>query len=47
MKYSKPQIIPLGDAKSLLQQLNWLKPPLFTFDGDSMFRAIPAYDLDE
>jgi hypothetical protein len=47
MNYVKPQVALLGDAKSLVQLLNGLKVPLFTFDGDMMFRTIPAYDLDE
>lgn len=45
MNYSKPELTNLGEAKSVIEQMN-SKPTNAQIEGTPL-RNVPAYDLDE
>ncbi len=47
MKYSKPEVNTLGEAKSVIELVDPAKPFTNTVDGIHLTQEDPAYDLDE
>jgi hypothetical protein len=47
MNYRKPEVNTLGDATTVIEQINGVKPPTSPFDGTQRNKLVPAYDLDE
>lgn len=47
MRYRKPAVEILGEARKVIESINPQKPPMQPFDFPGVRRAQPAYDLDE
>jgi hypothetical protein len=47
MNYSKPEVNTLGQAKSVIENAQGIKPLSTVTDGVKPNRLPPAYDLDE
>lgn len=48
MNYTKPEVRTIGDATSVIERINGVKPQPATSDPNVLHpTASPAYDLDE
>jgi hypothetical protein len=46
MKYTKPEVSTLGDAKTAIEY-NGIRKPVTPLTEPPLFKNAPAYDLDE